>query len=60
MTQADETTVRALMGDISRAFIDRDVATLDEIFDVDFTLSEPSGMSSTRTAGSGTSRPAIS
>ncbi len=31
------------MGEISRAFIDRDVDTLATIFDDDFTLSEPSG-----------------
>lgn len=39
----EEAEVRKLMGEISRAFIERDVATLSEIFDDDFTLSEPSG-----------------
>jgi ketosteroid isomerase-like protein len=39
----EELQVRHLMGEISRAFIDRDVDTLATIFDDDFTLSEPSG-----------------
>lgn len=39
----DNKRIRALMGDISRAFIERDVATLDGIFDADFTLSDPYG-----------------
>jgi ketosteroid isomerase-like protein len=44
MTERDEETeVRKLMGEISRAFIERDVETLAAIFDDDFTLSEPTG-----------------
>jgi ketosteroid isomerase-like protein len=39
----DEMRVRALMGTISTAFINRDVATLREVFDDDFTLVEPTG-----------------
>ena len=42
-TEADEATVRALMGEISQAFLTRDVAALDAIFDDDFTLTEPTG-----------------
>jgi ketosteroid isomerase-like protein len=43
VTQADESTVRALMGEISQAFLKRDVATLDAIFDETFTLTDPYG-----------------
>lgn len=44
MTETDdEVRVRALMSEISRAFIERDVNTLDQIFDESFTLTEPSG-----------------
>jgi ketosteroid isomerase-like protein len=43
VTEADEAAVRARMGEISRAFIDRDVTTLAEIFDESFTLSDPYG-----------------
>jgi ketosteroid isomerase-like protein len=39
----DEARVRTLMGTISQAFINRDVATLREVFDDDFTLVEPTG-----------------
>lgn len=39
----DEEHVRALMTDISRAFMEGDVKTLDAIFDESFTLTEPSG-----------------
>ena len=42
--QDDELQVRTLMGEISRAFMSRDVQRLSEIFDDSFTLSEPSGM----------------
>lgn len=43
MTDPDETRVRALMGEIARAFKERDVETLRTIFDDDFTLTEPGG-----------------
>ncbi|HEY0141222.1 MAG TPA: nuclear transport factor 2 family protein [Thermoanaerobaculia bacterium] len=39
----DEARVRALMSEISRAFQEGDVKTLDGIFDESFTLNEPSG-----------------
>ena len=41
--QDDNQRIRTLMGNISRAFIERDVATLDSIFDADYTLSDPYG-----------------
>jgi len=44
MTEQDEEAeVRALMGAISRAFVERDVDTLSSIFADDFTVSDPSG-----------------
>ena len=39
----DETHVRSLMGEISRAFIERDVATLGAIFDDSFAFTDPYG-----------------
>ena len=40
---SDETHVRALMGEISRAFLERDVATLGAIFDDTFAFTDPYG-----------------
>jgi hypothetical protein len=42
-SDADEARVRALMGEISRAFVERDVAALEPIFDDSFTLTDPDG-----------------
>jgi ketosteroid isomerase-like protein len=41
--QEDEARIRQLMGEISRAFIHRDVAALNEVLADDFTFSDPSG-----------------
>lgn len=41
--ETDEQRVRALMREISTAFIDRDAAALREIFDDSFTLLDPDG-----------------
>lgn len=38
-----EGEIRALMANIARAFIERDVATLDRVFAEDFTFSDPEG-----------------
>jgi hypothetical protein len=39
----DETHVRELMGAISRAFMERDVATLNAVFDDTFAFTDPYG-----------------
>lgn len=45
----DESRIRGLMREISRAFQERDVATLRGIFDDDFTFADPSGAVLTKT-----------
>lgn len=40
---ADESRIRALMGEISRACFERDVKTLDRVFAEDFTFTDPGG-----------------